>query len=162
MLPGTWNQVCLKPSPRQKRPGTELICCSAEPPSPSLWDTPSLGRGCQGLTLQVRLRGLSTVCVVVHSLSRVQLCNPIDCSMPGFPVFQCLLEFAQTQVAFWSRFPCPPPGDLPDAGIEPMSLMSSALVGRFFTTGATWEAHGAECKKKKPGWLYREHMVTEA
>ena len=90
------------------------------------------------------------------------LCHPMDRSMPGFPVFHCLLEFAQTQVAFWSGLPCPPPGDLPDAGIEPMSLMSSALAGRFFTTGATWEAHGAECKKKKPGWLYRGRMVTEA
>ena len=24
------------------------------------------------------------------------LCNPMDCSMPGFPVFHHLLEFAQT------------------------------------------------------------------
>ena len=36
--------------------------------------------------------------------------------------------------------PCPPPGDLPDPGIEPASLMSPALAGRFFTTIATWEA----------------------
>ena len=34
---------------------------------------------------------------------------------------------------------CPPPGDLPDPGIEPASLMSPALAGRFFTTSATWE-----------------------
>ena len=26
------------------------------------------------------------------------LCNPIDCSTPGFPVFHCLPEFAQTHV----------------------------------------------------------------
>ena len=33
------------------------------------------------------------------------------------------------------------PGDLPDPGIELMSLMSPALqAGRFFITGATWEA----------------------
>ena len=25
-------------------------------------------------------------------------CNPMDCSMPGFPVLHCLLEFAQTHV----------------------------------------------------------------
>ena len=30
--------------------------------------------------------------------------------------------------------------DLPDPGIEPASLMSPALAGRFFTTSATWEA----------------------
>ena len=35
---------------------------------------------------------------------------------------------------------CPSPGDLPDPGIEPASLMSPALAGGFFTTSATWEA----------------------
>ena len=35
--------------------------------------------------------------------------------------------------------PFPPPGDLPDSGIEPASLMSPALAGRFFTTSTTWE-----------------------
>ena len=29
--------------------------------------------------------------------------------------------------------------DLPDPVIEPLSLMSSALAGGFFTTSATWE-----------------------
>ena len=33
-----------------------------------------------------------------------------------------------------SGLPIPPPGDLPDPGIKPVSLMSPALVGRFFTT----------------------------
>ena len=32
------------------------------------------------------------------------------------------------------------PGDLPDPGIEPKSLMAPALAGGFFTTSATWEA----------------------
>ena len=41
---------------------------------------------------------------------------------------------------YWSGLPCPPPGNLPDSGIEPLSLMSPALAGRFFTTSATWEA----------------------
>ena len=31
---------------------------------------------------------------VVHSLSCPTLCDPMDCSMPGFPVLQYLLEFA--------------------------------------------------------------------
>ena len=34
----------------------------------------------------------------------------------------------------WSRLPFPPPGDLPNPGIEPMSPVSPALAGRFFTT----------------------------
>ena len=42
---------------------------------------------------------------------------------------------------YWSGLPCPPPGDLPDPGIEFASLISPALAGGFFTTSATWEAH---------------------
>ena len=34
----------------------------------------------------------------------------------------------------------PSPGDLPNPGMEPMSLMSPALAGKFFTSSATWEA----------------------
>ena len=37
----------------------------------------------------------------------------------------------------------PPPGDLPHLGIEPATLMSPASAGGFFTTSATWEAHGS-------------------
>ena len=38
---------------------------------------------------------------------------------------------------YWSGLPYPPPGDLPNPGIEPASLMSPALAGGFFTTSAT-------------------------
>ena len=41
---------------------------------------------------------------------------------------------------YWSRLPCPPPGDLPNPGIKPTSLMSPALTGEFFTISAAWEA----------------------
>ena len=40
---------------------------------------------------------------------------------------------------YWSGLPCPSPGDLPDPGIEPVSLKSPALAGVFFTTSTTWE-----------------------
>ena len=36
---------------------------------------------------------------------------------------------------------CPPPGDLPNPGIEPVSLMSPALTGGFFTTSTTWDSN---------------------
>ena len=39
-----------------------------------------------------------------------------------------------------SGLPFPPPGDLPDPGIEPVCLISPALAGRFFTSSAVWEA----------------------
>ena len=41
---------------------------------------------------------------------------------------------------YWNRLPCPPPGYLPDPGIKPMSLMSPAFTGEFFTPSTTWEA----------------------
>ena len=34
----------------------------------------------------------------------------------------------------WTGLPFPPPGDLTNPGIEPKSLRSPALAGRFFTT----------------------------
>jgi len=35
---------------------------------------------------------------------------------------------------YWSGLPFPSPGDLPDAGIKPVSLVSPALAGGFFST----------------------------
>ena len=35
---------------------------------------------------------------------------------------------------YWSRLLFPTPGDLPNQGIEPTSLASPTLAGRFFTT----------------------------
>ena len=47
----------------------------------------------------------------------------------------------ETEVGiYWSGFPCPPPGNLPNPRIKPAPLNSPALAGSFFTTGATWEA----------------------
>ena len=42
------------------------------------------------------------------------------------------MEFSSQK--YWSGLPFPTPGDLPDPGIEPFSLISCALAGRFFTT----------------------------
>ena len=40
---------------------------------------------------------------------------------------------------YWIGLPRPPPGDLPNAGIESVSLLSSALAGGFFTTSTIWD-----------------------
>ena len=55
------------------------------------------------------------------------LCNPMDCSMPGSSVH----GFPRQE--YWSGLPFPSPGDLPDPGLN-----LSLLLGRrvFFTT---WE-----------------------
>ena len=44
----------------------------------------------------------------------------------------CPWRFSRQE--YWSMLPCLPPGDLPNPGIEPMSPMSPALAGRFFTS----------------------------
>ena len=38
---------------------------------------------------------------------------------------------------YWSGLPVLSPGDLPGPGIEPVSFMSLALAGGFFTTSTT-------------------------
>ena len=50
-----------------------------------------------------------------------------------------LMGFSRQE--YWSGLLFPPSGDLPESGIEPESLTSPALTGRFFTTSATWKAH---------------------
>ena len=40
---------------------------------------------------------------------------------------------------YWSVLPFPSPGDLPDPGFGPASLVSPELAGRFFITSATLE-----------------------
>ena len=45
----------------------------------------------------------------------------------------------QARMLKWVAMPSLP-GDLPDTGSEPASVMSPALVGEFFTTSTTWEA----------------------
>ena len=52
----------------------------------------------------------------------------MDCSPPGSSVH------GESPGKNWNGLPCPSPEDLPDPGIESMSLTSPALTGRFFTT----------------------------
>ena len=43
------------------------------------------------------------------------------------------LSMGFSKQEYWSGLPCPPLGDLPDPGIEPLSLASHVLAGGFFT-----------------------------
>ena len=54
---------------------------------------------------------------------------------------QAPLSMGFSRQEYWSGLPCPPPGDLPDPGMEPTSPAAPALAGGFFTTSATWKAH---------------------
>ena len=64
----------------------------------------------------------------------LSLCASMYHSLPGSSVH------GFSRQGYWSGLPGPPPGDLPYPGIKPMSLMSPALAGGFFTTKATLEA----------------------
>ena len=70
------------------------------------------------------------VCVHVYNgdaKSCQTLCEPTDCNPPGSSVH---VNFPQE---CWSGLPFIPPGSLPDTGFEPVSPVSPALAGRFFT-----------------------------
>ena len=47
-----------------------------------------------------------------------------------------------SSIPAWSELLFLPLGNLPDPGIKPESLLSSALAGVFFTTSATWPMRG--------------------
>ena len=72
---------------------------------------------------------LYTVEYCVQSLSRVQLFVMARTVAQQAPLS---MEFSRQD--YWSGLPFPLPGYLPNPGIEPMSLASLALAGRFFTT----------------------------
>ena len=60
------------------------------------------------------LKRIPVVCLVTQSC--LTLWNPTDSS-----VHQAPLSMGLSRPEYWSGLPCPPPGDLPNPGIEPRS-----------------------------------------
>ena len=88
------------------------------------------------LPLAQQLFILGNVCMCMLSpISCVQLFATL-----GTVACQAALSMGFSRQEYWSGFPCPPAGNLPDPGIEPASFTVPALAGRFFSTSATWEA----------------------
>ena len=76
----------------------------------------------------------SSAFTVIQSLSHARLCDPMDCSMPGFPVLQYLPEFTQTHVhwvsdAIQPSHPLSPP--------SPPALSFSLNQGLFQWVGSS-------------------------
>ena len=69
-----------------------------------------------------------SVCVYAQLLSHAQLCNPMDCSLPGSSVHRI---FFQARILSF-----PSPRDIPDPGIETASLVYPAVAGRFFNAAS--------------------------
>ena len=74
------------------------------------------------------------ICAKLLQLCLV-LCNPMDCILPG----SSPLSMGSSRQEYWSGLTYPPPWDLSDSGIKPMSLTSPVLADRFFTIGTTWK-----------------------
>ena len=75
-----------------------------EPVSPA-WQMDSLPMNHWGINVMN-----TELCLVAQSYPT--LFNPMGCNLP--------MGFSRQE--YWSRLPCPPPGDLPDPGIKPRSL----------------------------------------
>ena len=73
------------------------------------------------------------VCVLLAQ-SCLTLCNPwtIACKAP--------LSMGWSRQEYWSGFPCPPPGDLSNPGMEPVSLVSFALQADSLSTAPPEES----------------------
>ena len=55
------------------------------------------------------------------------LCDPMGVARQA----PLLMGFPRQE--YWSGLPCPPPGDFPNPGIEPMSPEATCIAGRIFT-----------------------------
>ena len=82
---------------------------------------------------------------------------------------QAPLSLGFPRQEYWSGLPCPPPGDLPDPGIKPRSLLSPTLAGRFFFTSTTWEGltdvgrcHSCHVIPAPAFWWVHEHTQVLA
>ena len=72
---------------------------------------------------------VSVSAMCARALSCVQLSMTA-----GTVAHQAPLSMGFSRQEYWSRLPFPPPGDLPDLGIEPIPPASPALADGFFTT----------------------------
>ena len=81
------------------------------------------------------------IAVALVPQSGLTLCDPVDCSPPGFSVHGILqarilewiaiLGFSRQE--YWSGLPFPSPGDLPNLGIESRSpaLQADSLLSEL-------------------------------
>ena len=96
---------------------------------------------------------LSKDCMCLHVQSVTS-----DSAAPWAVAHQAPLFMEFSREEYWNRLPFPTPGYPPDPGIEPASLESSALAGRFFTSWATkpmfWKGPAYLPSKSCPGCLF--------
>ena len=59
------------------------------------------------------------------------------------------LSMGFSRQEYWSGLPHLLPGDLPDPGMETVSVTTPTLTGEFLTTSSAWEAQQTKMSAKK-------------
>ena len=121
-----------------KSPMSQLKCQVLQDTLPD--PTPSLSQYPSSVSSETSHLHFCTTYLMVlkHSVSVLGgvLC-PLWLSVtPRTVAHQAPLSMGFPRQEYWGYFPFPSPGDLPYPGIEPLSLMSPALAGRFSTTSS--------------------------
>ena len=121
----------------------------------------SVGEKIKGKLLLAKIFGYNPM-IYYLSAKSLQLCLTLQPYRLQPARLLCPWEFSRQE--YWSGLACPSPRDLPNSGIQPVSLTSPVLAGRFFTTSSTWEAPvmyqlpprwGSICgTEKKKAWLF--------
>ena len=83
---------------------------------------------------------------------------------PWIVAHQAPLSMGFPRQDYWSGLLFPSPGDLPDPGVEPASLVSPELADGFFITSCTPEAY-EECGRvtnvRLGGWGFIFEAIGE-
>ena len=122
---------------------------------PTKGSRPSSNHHCAGTSLHTRLTQQGCWSAAQPCLT---LCDPMDCSTPGFPVLHHLLEFAQTHIHWITDVTQPSSPLLP---LSPPVLKPSQHQGLFQWVGSSQQ--GADTKSKKsrdPHLANRVHKYT--
>ena len=85
------------------------------------------------------------VCVCI-SLCTQSLSHVLLFVIPRAVIHQVPLSIGFSRQEYWSGLLFPLPGDLPYPGIELVSIVSPALVGRFFWNNNWFQIGKGECQ----------------
>ena len=110
----------------------------------SQWNFFSVGK------IQIKIYVCAQLCLT--------FCDPMTVAHQG------PLSMGFSRQEYWSGLLFPPPGDLLDPGIEPESLVSPALSGKFFYRCTTWEAQiktYIDLKTEQKMFLRGKHQLDQ-
>ena len=101
---------------------------------------------------------MPSVAISVDEAMHVCMLSHVRLFVTPWTVAHKVLLFSRQE--YWSGLPFPPLGDLSNSGIEPISLGSPALAGRFIMTGAIWESlNVAEWTRNLLRAYFRVHLI---